>query len=109
MRNRKKLEEKVVEAKNKETKALSYYNLGLFHDNNAREKEAIPNYLNALRLGLNRETKAKCLVWLASSLYKTGRQKAALRRCKEAMKITRNKKLLKFLRGLEKRINNSLR
>ncbi len=107
-RNKKDLENKIIQAENKKQKAVAFYNLGLFHDNNAREKEAIPNYLKALKLGLDQELKSQCLVWLASSLSKTGKPKEALKRIKESQKIA-DKKLQKFLVGLEKRIWKSLK
>jgi len=106
-RNRKQLEEAVQRAKNKKKKALAYYNLGLFHDNNAREVEAIPNYLKALEFGLDSKTKAKALAWLASSLYKTGKPRKALERIVESQK-TADKQLQKFIVGLKKRIEKSL-
>ena len=87
--------------------ALAYYKLGLFHDNNTRESEAIPNYEMALKLGLERNLKSKALVWLASSLYKTGKPKEALKRTRQSMEIA-NKDLQVFLVGLEKRIIKSI-
>ena len=103
MRNKKDLENKIIQAKNKKAKAIAHYNLGLFHDNNGREKEAIPNYLKALKFGLEKKIKSQALAWLASSLYKTGKPKEALKRIKESKKIG-DKKLQQFLMGLEKRI-----
>ena len=105
-RNIKKLEANIKNAKNKIEKALAYYNLGLFHDNNARESEAIPNYLLALKFGLNKNLKSKALAWLASSFYKIGKPKEALKKLKESKKIA-DIKLGKFLIGLEKRIQKS--
>lgn len=107
-RSKKQLEQAIQRAKNTRGKAIAYYELGLFHDNNARETEAIPNYLKALELGLNSEMKARALAWLASSLYKTGKSKEAFRRCLESQGITRNRKLQKFLKGLGRRIGKSL-
>src|SRR5581483_5304975 len=94
---------KIIQAKNKKAKAIAHYNLGLFHDNNGREKEAILNYLKALKFGLEKKIKSQALAWLASSLYKTGKPKEALKRIKESKKIG-DKKLQQFLMGLEKRI-----
>lgn len=106
-RSRKQLEGAILQARDKKEKALAYYKLGLFHDNNTRESEAIPNYEMALKLGLERNLKSKALVWLASSLYKTGKPKEALKRTRQSMEIA-NKDLQVFLVGLEKRIIKSI-
>lgn len=103
-RNQKDLEKLVATASPK-NKAVAYYNLGVFHDNNAREADAIPNYEKALKLGLDRKKKSECLAWLASSLYKTGKPKEAIRRLEESYKLA-DTKLKIFLVGLKKRINN---
>jgi tetratricopeptide (TPR) repeat protein len=105
-RNQKQLEGLVLRSSGK-TKALAYYNLGVFHDNNSREVEAIPNYKTALRLGLEPKTKAKALAWLASSLYKTRKPKEAIKSCREALRMTSDPVLKKFLKGLEARILKS--
>ena len=107
-RNTKKLEEEISKAMNRKQKAIAYYNLALFHDNNAREIEAIPNYKMALKLGLGKDLKSKALAWLASSLYKTGKQKEALKITKQAMRQA-DKKLQKFLTGLQREIAKSIR
>ena len=107
-RNKEQLEERIIKARNIRSKAIAYYNLAVFHDNNAREAKAIPNYLNALKFGMESKIKAKCLAWLASSLYKTNKPKAGLQRCREAMKINKDKKLQKLLIGLKKRIQKAL-
>ena len=107
-RNKKQLEKKIEEAKSRKEKALAFYNLGLFHDNNARETEAIPNYLRAIKLGLEKGLRMKALAWLASSLYKTGKPEEALKRVAELIKIA-DKELFMFLTGLEKRIQKSMR
>ena len=102
-RDQKVLEKLIIKASSK-NKAVAYYNLGVFHDNNAREAEAIPNYEKALKLGLDNKKKSECLAWLASSLYKTGKPKEALKRLEESYKIA-GPKLKKFLDGLRRRIN----
>ena len=102
-RNKEQLEIDIKNAKSPKEKALAYYNLGLFHDNNARESKAIPNYLQALKFGLDKGTKSKALAWLASSLYKTGKSKESLKMLNASKKIA-SVKLRKFLIGLEKRI-----
>ena len=102
-RDIKKLKKDIEEAEGDKEKAIAYYALGLFHNNNARESEAIPNYLKALKLGLASDLKSKALAWFASSLYKTGKPKEALRKIKESQKEA-DAKLSKFLVGLEKRI-----
>lgn len=101
------LEQRIKEAKTPSKKAKAHYDLGVFHDNNSREHEAIPHYREALRLGLDRETKAKCLAWLASSLYKTGRPEEGIRRCNEAMKATKDPAFKKWLERLAQRIHRS--
>lgn len=103
-RNRQQLEQLVADAKTDRAKALAYYQLGLFHDNNGRESEAIPHYEMALELGLDQFIKARALAWLASSLYKTGRSRAALARIAMSQAITESKDLKKFLADLERRI-----
>ena len=107
-RNKKQLEASISSASNKRDRALAYYNLGIFHDNNSRETEAIPNYLKAIELGLNNETKAKALAWLASSLYKTGEPKEGWKKLQQSQAITTDKDLIKFLTGLQKRIKSKL-
>lgn len=104
-RNRKQLEMAVQVAKGQREKAIACYHLGVFHDNNSRESEAIPFYKQALRLGLDREIKAKTLTWLASSLYKTGKAGSALRYAKQAKDFKDNKSLIRFIERLIKRIN----
>jgi tetratricopeptide (TPR) repeat protein len=103
-RNRTKLEEAIEKAKTSHAKALAYYRLGLFHDNNSREAEAIPNYEKALKLGLDNKLKAEALAWLASSFYKTGQLKKALASLKLSRRLTKNKKLQDFLNSLRQRI-----
>ncbi|MBI2100064.1 MAG: tetratricopeptide repeat protein [Candidatus Vogelbacteria bacterium] len=105
-RSLQKLIENVAKAKSQNVKALAYYRLGLFHDNNGREAEAIPNYLKAIKLGLANELEAKARAWLASSLYKIGRPKSASKQQKLSLTLTHNPKLHQFLLGLEKRVRN---
>jgi len=107
-RSRVALEDAVDRATSARKKAIALYQLGLFHDNNARESVAIPLYERALRAGLENALKAQALAWLASSLYKTGGLRRALSRLRQAREIAKDRKLLKFLRGLEIRINRSL-
>lgn len=77
--------------------------LAVFHDNNSRETEAIPYYERALDHGLDAPTRSKALVWLASSLYKTGRSTDALHRIHEA-RVNADAELQRFLHGLERRL-----
>jgi len=100
-RNLKTLEQVLKKSKDK---SLAYYNLAVFHDNNVREAEAIPNYEKALKLGLDKKKKSECLAWLASSLYKTNKPEEAMRRLEESYKIA-DTKIKKFLDGLRGRIN----
>ena len=107
-RNRKKLEETIIKAKTAEKKAKAYYNLGVFHDNNSREIEAIPHYERAIKLGFDQQTKAKALAWLASSLYKTDNSAKGFKKVKESLALTTDEKLKKFLLGLRQRIKRKL-
>ena len=106
-RSRTQLEFAVSVAKNAKIKAMAYYNLGIFHDNNAREALALPNYRKALSLGLSGVTKSRCFAWFVSSLYKTGKYKEALRNIQQSQKITKDKQLLKFLTSLKQRITRN--
>jgi tetratricopeptide (TPR) repeat protein len=105
------LEAEVDRAISPRQKAIALYQLGLFHDNNARESDAIPLYEKALKAGLDTALKAKALAWLASSLYKTGKPKSAMTRIRQSRAIvtrTKDASLEKFLDGLEARIARSL-
>ena len=86
---------------------MAYYQLALFHDNNTREAEAIPNYEQALRLGLAGETRAQALAWLASSFHKIGNPRRAISALAKARAATRDAALRKFLDGLERRIRRA--
>ena len=103
-RSRKALEAAISESTTAAGRARAYYELGLFHDNNGREAAAIPCYEAALALGLDAATRARCLAWLASSLYKTGRPAEAMSRASEAETLATDVKLSRFLRGLKRRI-----
>jgi len=106
-RNKKTLEKNISAVKSRKAKAIANYKLALFHDNNNREKEAIPLYKTSISLGLTKDTKAEALAWLSSSLYKTNQPKEAIKRLRQAQQLTKNKKLVKFLSGLEKRIEKN--
>ena len=86
---------------------MAYYQLALFHDNNTREAEAIPNYKRALRLGLSGETRAQAFAWLASSFHKTGRPRRAMNSLAQSRAATRDAALKKFLDDLERRIRRA--
>ena len=103
-RNRTLLERRVAEAVSEQERASAEFDLALFHDNNSREAEAIPNYEAALKRGLSGERKAQCLAWLASSYCKTRKFDSARRRLQEAREATSDAKLLVFLNRLERRI-----
>jgi tetratricopeptide (TPR) repeat protein len=107
-RNRTLLQRKISEAKTDTERAIAHYNLGVFHDNNSRETEAIPHYREAIWLGLDAKTKAECVAWLSSSLYKTGNPEEALERLRESMALTKDAGLKVFLEELEKRIKRTL-
>lgn len=108
-RNLAQLQLAIEHARTERARATAYYQLGLFHDNNAREAEAIPNYERALRLGLSGETRAQAFAWLASSLHKTGSPRRAIRALRESQSLTSDPKLRKFLAGLEARIARAIR
>ncbi|MYB49507.1 MAG: tetratricopeptide repeat protein [Dehalococcoidia bacterium] len=101
------LERQLEFATTEKEKAVANYNLGLFHDNNGREAKAIPYYRTALQHGLNDETKAQALAWLASSLHKTGNQDCAMDSLKEAQRITTDASLNQFLSRLERRVQRT--
>jgi hypothetical protein len=101
------LERSIQDAHTNADRAQAYYNLGVFHDNNSRELAAIPNYEAALSLGLDAETRAKCLAWLASSLYKTGRPTEAMTRALEAGRVSSDADLSRFIAGLKRRISRA--
>jgi hypothetical protein len=102
-RSRRELERQVARAKGRRAKALAFYELGVFHDNNSREAEAIPNDQRALELGLDKAIRPKALAWLASSLFKTGQATEALE-CVAASRQIADQRLQRFLVGLQDRI-----
>jgi hypothetical protein len=106
-RSARQLEDAIVAARSRREKALAHYQLALFHDNNSREREAIPNYVHAIRLGLPRTIEAEALAWLASSLYKTGSPRAAMTRLNQSSRIASDPMLVKFLEGLRGRIRGA--
>jgi hypothetical protein len=53
-------------------------------------------------------SKLKALVWLASSLYKTGASRRGLPRVRQARAAAKDRALLRFLTGLEVRIRRAL-
>jgi|SRR5579871_2595401 len=106
-RSRAKLEDAIAAARHTSTKAHAHYAIALFHDNNSREAEAIPHYKQAIALGLPRLIRAQALAWLASSLYKTGAPEEALANLAKAKQLASDPELLRFLEGLERRINRS--
>ncbi len=108
-RSTRQLEDAIAATRGRREKALAYFNLGVFHDNNSREREAIPNYVKALRLGLPHATRAEALAWLASSLCKTGAPGAAMVRLNQSARIATDPEVLKFLTGLRRRIATRLR
>ena len=81
--------------------------LGLFHDNNGREAQAIPHYRKALELGIDAGVEPEALAWLASSLFKTGQPEEASLRAGQALRLTRDQSLVGFLRRLLRRIGRA--
>ena len=96
-RDRRTLERAIDEAGTVEKQAMAHYHLAVFHDNNSREAEAIPQYERALALGLDRNTQVHALAWLASSLYKTNRPAVALERIEQALSLFPDPDLTQFL------------
>ena|ERR1044071_7273065 len=107
-RNPKSLQKEIETKSNRRAKAKALYELGAFHDNNSREALAIPNYRKAIRFGLDKKHEAMTRVWLASSLYKTGNLKLALKECKRALELAKNERLQKFVQRLQRRIHSQL-
>jgi Tetratrico peptide repeat len=96
----------LAQARNRDQRAEAHLQLALFHDNNSREAAAVPHYGAAPGYGLRGETKAQALAWLASSLYKTGNSREAKLRLAQALRITSDDELRRFLEGLRKRIDH---
>ena len=95
------------QASSRSEQAQAHYELGLFHDNNGREAQAIPHYCEALALDINPAVVPEALAWLASSLYKTGRREEASLRAGQALRLTRDQSLVGFLRRLLRRIGRA--
>ena len=89
-------------------KARAHYDLGLFHDNNGREEQAIPHYREALALGIDPAVVPEALAWLASSLYKTGHPTEASLRAGQALRLTTDPSLRGFLLRLLQRIDRAV-
>jgi hypothetical protein len=102
------LQTAVTQARSRRDKATAHYHLALFHDNNSREAEAIPHYLDALALGLPRAVKVQALAWLASSLHKTGSPERALANVRKSLALASDPQLREFLDGLERRVRATL-
>ena len=106
-RSKAALEQNIDSARTDAERSSAHFALALFHDNNSREREAIPHYEEALRLGLQEPDRSEALAWLASSLYKTRRPAESLTRIAEAQ-VSAGPGLRSFLTGLEKRVARSL-
>lgn len=89
-------------------KARAHYELGLFHDNNGREAQAIPHYREALALDIDPAVEPEALAWLASSLHKTGHPTEAALRVGQALRLTTDPSLEGFLRRLLRRIDRTV-
>ena len=97
------------QATTKNAKARAHYELGLFHDNNGREAQAIPHYREALTMGLDPTVVPEALAWLASSLFKTGKPEEATKRAHQALRQTTDPTLRAFLERLLRRIERTVR
>ncbi|MDE2903494.1 MAG: tetratricopeptide repeat protein [Chloroflexota bacterium] len=88
--------------------ARAHYELGLFHDNNGREAQAIPHYRKALELGIDAGVVPEALAWLASSLFKASYLTEAALRAGQALWLTTDPSLEGFLRRLLRRIDRAV-
>jgi tetratricopeptide (TPR) repeat protein len=102
------LTEALDQAASKSAKAQAHYDLALFHDNNSREARAIPHYESALALGVHHTVESETLAWLASSLHKTGRHAEASQRASQALGLTEDPSLKRFLSKLLRRADQAL-
>lgn len=89
-------------------KARAHYDLALFHDNNGREAQAIPHYREALALGIDPGLEAEAFAWLASSLFKTGSPTEATSSAHQALGLTDDPSLKRFLVRLLRRIDRAM-
>lgn len=94
-------------ATTRSARARAQYELGLFHDNNGREAQAIPHYREVLALGIDAGVVPEALAWLASSLFKTGHPTEAALRAGQALRLTMDPSLEGFLRRLLLRIDRA--
>ena len=99
----------VDQATSRSEQARAHYDLGLFHDNNGREAQAIPHYREALTLEIDPAVVPEALAWLASSLFKTGQPKEASATARRALRRTHDPSLEMFLVGLLRRIERAAR
>ena len=104
-RNVKQLERAAEAARSSSEQALACFQLAVFHDNNGREREAIPYYRQALKLGLPQKAKAQASAWLASSLYKVGAKASARKQAEIALRLARGPLRL-FVIRLQRRIGH---
>ena len=95
------------QATTKKAKARTHYDLALFHDNNGREAQAIPHYRKALALGIDPDIETQAFAWLASSLFKTGRRTEASLSARQALSLTDDPSLRRFLVRLLRRIDRA--
>ena len=94
-------------ASTRNAKARAHYDLALFHDNNGREAQAVPHYRSALTLGVRPAVEAETHAWLASSLHKTGHPAEARRQALEALRLSDDPFLRRFVVRLLGRINRA--
>ena len=92
-------------ASTRKAKARAHYALALFHDNNGREAQAIPHYREALALGVAPTVEPEAHAWLASSLHKTGHSAEAREEAFEALRLSKNPGLRRFVMRLLGRID----
>ena len=95
------------QATTKTSKARAHYDIALFHDNNGREAQAIPHYREALALGIDPGLEAEAFAWLASSLFKTGSHREASLSARQALCLTDDPSLRRFLVRLQRRVERA--
>ncbi|MCY3958490.1 MAG: tetratricopeptide repeat protein [Chloroflexi bacterium] len=96
------------QASSRSEQAQAHYELGLFHDNNGREAQAIPHYREALALEIDPAVVPEALAWLASSLYKTGHAVEAHKLALKALCLASDPNLQIFLNRLLRRIRRAI-
>lgn len=101
------LEEELADSKTALAKAEAHFALAVFHDNNSREAAAIPHYVLALKSGLQGLDKARAHAYLASSLWKVGKSKEALKVISDSERLRMPIDLANWIGRLKQRVLRS--